>query len=169
MTAGKLATWMIVMALLVVVGCNNKSNMVAAGDTSREASVLARLLPQARPPIPDLPVPLGFSLVQKKSRSFAAAGARYIDHVYAGGGEKFAVQRFYKQYMPISRWTLVTDMFVQGDIQLDFEKQTERCRITITDGSLFNPVSVEVALWTSGRIVPIAPPGEMPSTNNKKN
>jgi hypothetical protein len=37
---------------------------------------------------------------------------------------------------------------------LDFEKDTERCRVTVTEGGLFSSTQVNVALWTSGRIVP---------------
>ena len=87
------------------------------------------------------------------SGNFSAAGARYVDHVYKGRADKFAVGRFFKRQMPINRWALVTDMFVQGDIMLDFEKDTERCRVTITDGS-FGATAVKVAMWTSGRIRP---------------
>jgi hypothetical protein len=43
-------------------------------------------------------------------------------------------------------------MFVQGAIMLDFEKDTERCRISITEGGLLSSTTVKVAMWTSGRI-----------------
>ncbi|MCD6303525.1 MAG: hypothetical protein J7M21_01015 [Planctomycetes bacterium] len=140
-------------AVFSLVGCNSqgRSGQVAPG-SSQQVGPIPELLPMTRPPIADVPVPIGFHLDEGKSRNFAAAGARYIDHVYTGRADKFAVGRFYKRQMPINRWTLVTDMFVQGNIMLDFEKSTERCRITITEGGLFRGTVVKIAVWTSGRI-----------------
>jgi len=151
----------ILAAALLVVGCNNTQTVDRSSGAPRRVEASTLLIAQSRPPIPDLPIPVGFSLNEGKSRSFAAAGARYVDHVYDGSDNKFAVARFYKRQMPINRWTLVTDMFVQGDIMLDFEKELERCRIIIADGGMFNPTVIKVQLWTSGRIQP--PPGTVPA------
>jgi len=146
---------MLLLALsAALAGCGSSGT---AGILPAESGVVGpvpELVAMRRPPIDDLPVPIGFYLDEDKSRNFTAAGARYIDHSLKGRADKFAVGRFYKQQMPISRWTLVTDMFVQGDIMLDFEKDTERCRITVSDGGLFGSTRVEMAVWTSGRIVP---------------
>jgi hypothetical protein len=45
-------------------------------------------------------------------------------------------------------------MFVQGENIMDFEKDTERCRIVVTDGNWLHPTTIKVQLWTSGRIEP---------------
>lgn len=137
---------------LLSAGCNQTQTIDATGGAPRQASPAAGLVAQARSPIPDVPVPIGFSLDEGKSRNFAAAGARYVDHVYKGGSDRFSVARFYKEQMPVCRWALVTDMFVQGSLILDFEKETERCRVTIQEHGLFNGSKVTVQLWTSGRI-----------------
>lgn len=140
----------VVAAWMAPAGCNNSSGRsgVSSGST---AGPIPELVAMSLPPISDLPVPIGFNLDEDKSRNFSAAGARYVDHVFKGSADKFAVGRFYKRQMPIQRWALVTDMFVQGDIMLDFEKDTERCRITVTGGS-FGSTRIQVAVWTSGRI-----------------
>jgi hypothetical protein len=145
-----LAAAVVVAAL---AGCNTQQ---ASGPGGQGGVVgpMPELVPLSRPPIADVPVPLGFHLEEGKSRNFSAAGTRYIDHVFKGSPDKFAVGRFYKRQMPISRWTMVTDMFVQGDIILDFEKEAERCRITVTGGGTLRSTRVKVALWTSGRVVP---------------
>ncbi len=146
-----------------MVGCGGSSGPGGvSGGASGDLGPVPELVAMRRPPIADLPVPIGFGLKEDKSRNFSAAGARYIDHVYSGRADKFAVGRFYKRQMPISRWTLVTDMFVQGDIMIDFEKDTERCRINISDGS-FGSTKVKMAVWTSGRIVPPAGYGKRSS------
>ncbi len=139
-------------AMMWAAGCNNTVTIDSSSDAPRQMNAAPDLVAQSRPPIPDVPLPVGFELDQAKSRNFAAAGQRYIDHVYKGGSDKYAVARFYKRQMPVSRWTLVTDMFTQGDITLDFEKPPERCRITVFDGSLLHPTKVKVQLWGSGKV-----------------
>lgn len=148
------------LLLLVGAGCNNKPQMVdSSTGAPRAVEAAEEMVAMSHSPVADVPVPVGYDLDEGKSRSFAAAGARYIDHLYKGGGDKFTAVRFYKRQMPANRWALVTDMFVQGDIVLDYEKDTERCRIVVTDShNIFAPVEVKVQLWTSGRI-------EQPATN----
>jgi hypothetical protein len=146
----------LLMAAAVIAGCNNKK-MEDSGESSSEASV--ELVAQARPPIPDLPVPIGFDLDQRRSRNLAAAGVRWIDHLYKGKADKFSVARFYRRQMPLTRWTLVTEMFAKGNLTLDFERQADRCHVTMSDGSLFHPTYVHVELWTAGRVpTPPSPP-----------
>ena len=153
------------MWLAALAGCSQDTQATGPSGSGRPVAPLPELVGMSRPPIADMPVPLGFSLREGKSRNFSAAGARYVDHVYTGSADKFAVARFYKRQMPINRWALVTDMFVQGDITLDFEKDTERCRVTVTEGGLFNSTVVKVALWTSGRIIP---PSGVPTRNTSR-
>jgi len=143
---------MVFLASVLVLGCTRTETIDSSSGAPRQMQAASDLVAQARPPIPDVPVPIGFELDQGKSRNFAAAGQRYVDHVYKGGSDKYAVARFFKRQMPVSRWTLVTDMFAQGNITLDFEKQAERCRITLYDGSLLHPTKFKVQLWTSGRV-----------------
>jgi len=141
--------WLLSASLAATaLGCNGTQKANRPPESNRVAPI-PELRAQARPPIPDLPVPVGFRLDEGKSRTFEAGGARYIDHVYRGGSDKFTVARFFKKQMQISRWTLMTSMFVQGDIRLDFEKGAERCSITITDGDLFHKTHVNVQLWVS--------------------
>ncbi len=107
---------------------------------------------QARPPIPDLPVPIGFDMDETASRSFAAGGTRFVDHAYTGRADKYAVSRFYKRRMPVCRWVLVTDMFVQGKIILEFTKEHERCHISIGDNGVMRPVRIEAQVWARGPV-----------------
>jgi len=152
---------LVLAAAMLAAGCGNKTQTVdSSSGAPRVVDPYPELLAQARPPIPDLPVPLGFDLNEGKSRSFAAAGARYVDHVYSGGSDKFSVARFYKRQMPNNRWTLVTEMFIQGETMLDFEKDTERCRVIVTGGGLFHSSKVKIQLWTSGRIQPVTVAGK---------
>jgi len=160
----KETSWKTCMALVAALsaclcGCGEQTTTVAPIDSNMQLLDLPpELIPQNPPPILDLPVPRGFKMDERRSRDFAAAGARYIDHVYKGRADKFSVGRFYKRNMPRSRWQLVTDMFIQGDIVLEFRKQTERCRIVVTRGDLFYSTYIKAALWTTGPIqTPVLP------------
>ncbi len=140
------------LMLFAVCGCEKKNDNMADSSTTANSEAVVELVPQLRPYIPDLPVPIGFDLDEGKSRAFTAGGARYVDHLYKGSDDKFSVARFYKRYMPSNRWTLTTDLFLHGSIILEYEKETERCDIEIGKGSLFHPTYIRVRLYTSRRI-----------------
>ena len=134
---------------LFACGCAGMRYAPAGSVKNGAALELSR---DPRAPIPDFPVQIGFRLDENLSRSFAAGGARLIYHVYRGRGNKFEVARFYRREMASNRWVLVTDRFVQGEIRMDFEKETERCDVAIRSGSRSQSVEILVELFTSGRI-----------------
>ncbi|MHC4295178.1 MAG: hypothetical protein ACYSTL_06295 [Planctomycetota bacterium] len=146
----------LVAALIFTVGCEGNvggsRTVDASSGAPREVQPSFELVATSRPPIPDLPVPIGFGLDEGKSRDYAFSGGRFVDHVYKGKGDKFAVKRFYERQMPINRWVLSTEMFIRGDISMDFEKETERCRIVVTGGGSFQSTYIEVQLSPSGRV-----------------
>jgi len=149
----RIAIVMLATGLGALAGCKGGSeNVAAGGGQAGSVSGVQMLVPQARPPIGDLPVPIGFKLDENKSIDFIVAGSRFANHTYKGNADKLMVKRFYERQMPINRWTLTTAMFVGGDINLDFEKETERCRIIIKNGSIFHKTYILVRLWTSGPI-----------------
>lgn len=143
----------------LLAGCQGSSGdaVEPTGGAYREVTPPPELVAQARPPIPDLPVPVGFDLDEERSRNLAVAGLRWVDHLYKGKRDRFAVARFYKRQMPIERWTLVKDMFAQGSIELDFVKESERCEVTCRKGDLWHPTYIKIEVWTAGR-VPIQEP-----------
>lgn len=149
---------MAVAGLVLVGGCARMPRRQVTRKNGRpvktKAAQPAKLAAVSRPPIPDLPVPDGFKLDEERSRSFAAAGSRYVDHTYESRDrvDKYMLSRFYKRHMPVCRWTLLTDMFVQRKIMLDFEKEGERCRIIITEGGMMSPCTVQAQVWTHGKI-----------------
>ena len=107
----------------------------------------------ARPIIADVPGPRGFRLDENRSRDVSAAGQRWIDHVYTGSADKFAVREFYLDEMPKYRWILVTKSFIQGQVTLDYRKDAETCRVIVSDASsIFGGVAIKVFILTSGPI-----------------
>ena len=155
MTTLRLTGCVVAVAMVLCLGgCGDSDKKLETTSGGyREVAPPIELIARARPPIHDMPVPIGFKLDENRSRNFTAAGARYVDHMYKGSADKWVVARFYKRQMPTNRWTFVTDIFAQGDIRLDFERETERCQIIIGKGSLFHPTYIKVQLWTTGRII----------------
>jgi len=162
MTARRFVGLAALVLVVAVAGCS-RNTTVNSSDGSKSSEAPKPLVALARPRIPDVPVPIGFKIDKGRSRTFEAAGLRYADHVYKGRADGLAVRDFYSRHMPINRWVLVTRMMVQGEITLDFEKETERCRVVIAKGSWFHRTNIKVQLWTSGRIV-----GPAVATANKR-
>lgn len=152
MNGKRIYPWLLVTVALSVAGCNNQQTIDASSGAQRQVAALTNLIAKARPPIPDVPVPIGFSLDEGQSHNYAAAGVRIIDHVYKGGEDKFDVGRFYRKQMPVGGWTLVTDTFARGNLILDFEKDMESCSVTVGNGSLFHRTFIQVELRTRGRV-----------------
>lgn len=147
------AKWMMGLAasLLLAAGCNNNAS-VNTGSTPREVGVPNELVAKARPPVPDVPVPLGFDLDEDESRSLASAGIRWVDHRYTGNPDKWAVGRFYKRQMPLNGWVLDSDQMSQGLITLSFSKGVERCDVRISDGGLFTGTVIRISVRSVGEI-----------------
>jgi hypothetical protein len=138
---------------IAAAGCNQGDGGTSiSGEPRKQSAGPKELIPRARPPIADLPVPSGFDLDQRRSVDYALSGARIVVHIYTGWPDKFSVKRFYERQMPISRWVLTTSMFERGEIILDFEKETERCRITTTEEGLFRKTHIRASMWTSGPV-----------------
>ncbi len=161
MMARRIAGLLIVAAAVLAAGCQRNQTIESSGGAPREVQAPQELVAQGRPPVPDIPVPIGFKLDEKKSRNLAAAGLRWVIHQYTGRPSKYAVARFYRKQMPISRWTLVTDVFTEGTVWLDFQKGNERCHIRVTGGGLFSSTRIRVELWPIGPIsAPKGPAGQ---------
>ena len=92
-----------------------------------------RLLARQRAPISDLPVPMGFRILEDESED-AYTGRRrlYVRHVYEGSGEPFAVRNFYRDRMPQYKWQLVNTVHFAGTHSMVFQKGQESCTVAIS-------------------------------------
>lgn len=143
------ALWMVALAGLAgLAGCQGPGNGVASGE-GEPGTTAEVVVAQPYPPIPDVPMPVGFELDESRSWSSGSGASRYADHLYKGSTDKYAVARFFLRQMKANNWERTNEMFLQGRILLDFKKGIENCRIMITDGSLFRPTQVHVTLWTA--------------------
>lgn len=102
---------------------------------------------QARPhsAVPDVPLPGGFSLVEKQSRSRSRGNWRTVDYLYKGSVNKFAVIRFYEKQMPASGWQLMDKRFVQGRATLNYIKDNEICVLSVYEAGYQTCVHVDIS------------------------
>lgn len=159
--------------LACLAGCNSKPETVdSSSGAPRQTDVQPDLTAQAQPVIRDVPIPEGFTWERDKARSYQAGNLRNVEHVYKGRADQTAVWRFYKQQMPINQWAVVTETFKEGVGTLDFDKGTERCRITIYKGDfldLIYPTRIRVEVTAAARIEsPTPPPAAVPPPTARK-
>lgn len=142
---------LLLLTLLPLAGC------AQSGKDIREV----RLIP-ARPFEPDVPVPIGFKLIDKASEDRSTGTSRlYVRHLYAGRADKYAIRHFYREQMPLARWSMVSDGNVKGDIDMRFEKGGESCTVSITGGegllSTKTQIQVIIAREERGEQPPLEP------------
>ena len=106
------------------------------------------LVPSRHPFEVDVPLPAGLELVDQSSEDWSGGSIRYLRHRYRGRADKHAVRRFYREQMPLVRWTAVGDGCVSGRITMRFEKGRESCTLTIEDEvvGLSRRVAVEMII-----------------------
>jgi hypothetical protein len=107
------------------------SAAVFTGGCAKEASTPTILDASDHPYVGDLPLPVGFTLVERHSEEKASAGRRAIKHVYQGRGSLQAVKNFYQHYMPQSEWIPIEHSLNRGVYLLRFQKGRERCEVRI--------------------------------------
>ena len=91
------------------------------------------LKPAVAPYEPDIPLPGGFRLVDESSEDWSSGSTRYVRHRYLGRADKYAVRRFYREQMPLVRWTPISDGNVGGHMNMRFRRGTESCTVRVDD------------------------------------
>jgi hypothetical protein len=132
-TSGMIAVgFLLTVAVLVTPGCQDEN---------------AALVARARSDIEDVPVPEGFELVDMRSRSWSNGSLRFVDYLFRGDAHKLAVIRFYEKQMPVGRWSPVTNQTLQGETEMDYQKDRENCRVTISTEGWYKPTFIHVSIW----------------------
>ncbi len=91
-------------------------------------------LVRGRPFEPDIPVPAHFVMVEESSEDRSTGTRRlYLRHEYEGDGDKYAVRGFYREQMPLARWSKAGDGNIKGEFNMRFEKGDESCTVLISD------------------------------------
>ena len=108
------------MLALCLAGCKGP-----AGGASKP------LTANSPPYIADVPIPGGFKYIDKRSEDRIAGEIRFVRHEYEGRSHPISVRNFYREQMPLSRWTQLSDVNTKGIYTITFEKQRESCCIQI--------------------------------------
>ena len=129
-------------------GTSTASDSKAGGESEPARPGRIGLIPQIQPPIADLPVPIGFKLAEKISRTYESGGSRTVDHTYEGRDDKFDVERFYVEQMPLKGWKAVAKRMERGVITQSFEKDSEQATVVISDakGLTTNRTSIHITV-----------------------
>lgn len=109
--------------LAVVGGCSAAGPIAPSGP----------LRPMPDPPLADVPVPVGFRLQERSCEDWSSGAIRYVRHRYLGKADKYAVRKFYREQMPLLRWSAVSEGQVSGRHTLRFKRPKESCTITVSD------------------------------------
>ncbi len=157
------------LAFALNLGCESKLSNGNGGngggllDLGGQSQAVAGpgLMPQAKPPIDDLPVPIGFVLVESISRDYTLAAGRLVDHTYQGRDAKIDVDRFYQTQMPDAGWTMQDRRTTRGIYTLNFTNATERCEVRITEVGGLTGKRTNVAI----HVQPFGPANATPETN----
>ncbi|MCK4659769.1 MAG: hypothetical protein KAV82_09640 [Phycisphaerae bacterium] len=123
---------------LLVSGCETPG-------TGKEQAI--RLIANSRPYEKDIPLPAGFTIVEQAMEDHSTGQSRtYLRHLYSGRADKFAVRRFYREQMPLLRWSKMSDSAIKGEFTMRFAKGSEVCVINIhgEDSVLGKKASVQV-------------------------
>ena len=95
------------------------------------ASTRRPLEPSPVPFEADVPVPVGFELVDASSVAKPGDSTRFLRHRYRGRTDKASVRRFYQAQMPLMRWTCKDDASEGGRTVMHFRRGHESCTVHI--------------------------------------
>lgn len=132
--------------------------LVTAGCATKNKESVGRnhLIPSRSPYFADLPVPAGFTLVDKETTDYMTGGLRYARHVYEGPSSPVEVRDFFQEQMPLSRWKWIDTENESGVQQLRFRKEDERCDVTVNRESrgLFRKTMIRIRISPIGGVAP---------------
>ena len=104
------------------------------------------LIPDARSPISDVPIPAGVTMMDdSSSKVITGRSLRVVDHGDKGSDDLLPVVTFYKNVMPGKDWTFVDQTQVSGkEITLHYTKKTEDCHVTVKRRTFDTTIRVRI-------------------------
>ncbi len=106
---------------------------------------VSRLAPRPAPFLEGVPVPKGFDMVNRMTEDYESGGQRTARHMYRGFADPAEVRDFYREQMPLTGWSRVSDQNVKGRRTLRFERRNEACTVEI-EGNWMNHTTIQVIL-----------------------
>ena len=115
----------VLAASCLSLGCESTNTSETAGGPAAklESAAVARF--------PDVPVPVGFTLVERNSADNTNVRTRFACHQMVGTATPQQVADFYIEKLPLNNWVWKADSTVAGERNLLFRKTDEWCHITL--------------------------------------
>ncbi len=128
---------LLMICLYLMVGCSNHEKSL--GRTLDDTGLPIVLETNTNLQFNDIPIPKGFALLVKESYSHEANSFRIAHLRYEGKASMEDSLAFFKEQMPVSNWKIVSIMGFGNSKTIDFEKESEKCSITVKteDNSTF--------------------------------
>lgn len=121
--------------------------LLSSACTLTGSGVGRRTLEVSRSPYSkDVPVPVGFELVEKAPKEQTQSQGRYLHHQYEGRADKSALRSFYLEQMPLVRWSCERDTAARGRYTMRFTRGGEACTVEISGGRTVGRVLVSVRI-----------------------
>lgn len=121
----------ILAASLSMLGCDglggSKSTAAASGPAAS---------PVQHPMLENIPLPVGFQIVDDRSNAWKSGQIRWGNCEFEGGISPEKVRSFYVEYMPSAKFTLRQERLDGGEYHLRFESDSEECNVRIKRAKL---------------------------------
>lgn len=139
----------LLLGAVALVGCS-RMGIVYSDDGQRLPAPAGRgLVAKADSPIPDVPHPIGFVLVQPRSKATVSSGVRAVEHVYQGQASMSDVVSFYRQVLPRHSWRINHEDIRAGSSEIAASRGGEQLELKL---SVNQPVvTVVLSIWGVGQ------------------
>ncbi|MCC7146886.1 MAG: hypothetical protein IT443_10615 [Phycisphaeraceae bacterium] len=137
----------IVLAVLLACGCNKETKVFHVSDDGQWLPPRSGpgLVADEKPAIPDVPTPIGFSMVAAKSHAVAVGQARNIRYVFQGQAELGETMAFFRENVVRFGWSGRVEKIEGRKAALWFGKGQERLTIEM----VANVGIVTVTIWVN--------------------
>lgn len=155
-------TSILLAVVMSVTACNQVPVYLSDDDQVLPAQPANGLVVDPESPIPDVPRPVGFVLVESRSRSYLEGGSRFIEHYYQGRAVYSEALSFYRRQPVAFHWVFQGERNDRGTFYLAYTKGRERLDIVVSHPRV-TTVMVRVQSRNTARAgTPAAPPAATP-------
>ena len=131
---------------LTMAGCRNNPVMAVSDDNrilqSHTGSILVA---NPRSPLPDVPVPVGFELIDSKSTGrINPGGTRQVHHVYQGLADFTAAVEYYRHVLAANHWQSISQDADGKDTVLGYQSTRETLVVRLSKPGRIMTVTVTI-------------------------
>ena len=144
-----LSLLMMLSVALLLLGCTQEVRLPGVPFSDEGAYLPPKAGPGVvaaeRSYIPDVPIPIGFKPLPKRSSSSADAYARTVHHVYQGHASSAEVVLFYRQHLGNYHWNYVGREQADDSLIVHYTKGPEQLRIAARQQFGLTTITIDIA------------------------